>query len=108
MNIEETMIAIDGRTGPIAAMTRTVGNMGGVGAAGHLPVGCAAAHVERGARGRGHHRGVRGGAGRSHGLRGRFGRVAQIGHHQDVADQHCQEVVECGMTGIHDGDDVTC
>ena len=28
MNIEETMIAIDGRTGPIAAMTRTVGNMG--------------------------------------------------------------------------------
>ena len=28
MNIEETMIAVDGRTGPIAAMTRTVGNMG--------------------------------------------------------------------------------
>lgn len=28
MNIEETMIAIDGRTGPIAAMTRSVGNMG--------------------------------------------------------------------------------
>ena len=28
MNIEETMIAIDGHTGPIAAMTRTVGNMG--------------------------------------------------------------------------------
>lgn len=28
------------------------GQHGGVGAAGHLPVGCTAAHVERGARGR--------------------------------------------------------
>ena len=39
MNIEETMIAVDGRTGPIAAMTRTVGNMGRRARRGHLPVG---------------------------------------------------------------------
>ena len=108
MNIEETMIAVDGRTGPIAAMTRTVGNMGASARRGicllDARLRTLSAEPEEGA----HHCGVRGGAGRSHGLRGRSGRVAQIGHHQDVADQHRQEVVECGMTGIHDDDDVTC
>lgn len=108
MNIEETMIAIDGRTGPIAAMTRTVGNMGASARRGicllDARLRTLSAEPEEGAT-TAEYAVVLVAA---TGFAGRAGRVAQIGHHQDVADQHRQEVVECGMTGIHDGDDVTC